>query len=86
MIVLLVLPRSNCRSTAAPKPYSNYFGFLHYHAAMYRGPCKAAPGPAHCESMGRAWHKGYTILYLNPEEPTFLGFLIMISLYKSLKR
>ena len=24
--------------------------------------------------------------YLNPEEPTFLGFLIMISLYKSLKR
>ena len=25
-------------------------------------------------------------VYLNPEEPTFLGFLIMISLYKSLKR
>ena len=25
-------------------------------------------------------------LYLNPEEPTFLGFLIMISLYKSSKR
>ena len=25
-------------------------------------------------------------LFLNPEEPTFLGFLIMISLYKSLKR
>ena len=24
-------------------------------------------------------------VYLNPEEPTFLGFLIMISLYKSLK-
>ena len=24
--------------------------------------------------------------YLNPEEPTFLGLLIMISLYKSLKR
>ena len=24
--------------------------------------------------------------YLNPEEPTFLGFLIMISLYKSLNR
>ena len=24
-------------------------------------------------------------LLLNPEEPTFLGFLIMISLYKSLK-
>ena len=24
--------------------------------------------------------------YLNPEEPTFLGFPIMISLYKSLKR
>ena len=24
--------------------------------------------------------------YLNPEEPTFLGFLILISLYKSLKR
>ena len=25
-------------------------------------------------------------VYLNPEEPTFLGFLIMISLNKSLKR
>ena len=25
-------------------------------------------------------------VYLNPEEPTFLGFLIMISLYTSLKR
>ena len=25
-------------------------------------------------------------IYLNPEEPTFLGFLIIISLYKSLKR
>ena len=25
-------------------------------------------------------------VYLNPEEPTFLGFLIMIALYKSLKR
>ena len=24
--------------------------------------------------------------YLNPEEPAFLGFLTMISLYKSLKR
>ena len=24
--------------------------------------------------------------YLNPEEPTFLGLLIMISLYESLKR
>ena len=24
--------------------------------------------------------------YLDPTEPTFLGFLIMISLYKSLKR
>ena len=24
-------------------------------------------------------------IYLNPEEPTFLGFLIMISLYKSIK-
>ena len=25
-------------------------------------------------------------VYLNPEEPTFLGLLIMISLYESLKR
>ena len=25
-------------------------------------------------------------VYLHPEEPTFLGLLIMISLYKSLKR
>ena len=25
-------------------------------------------------------------VYLSPEEPTFLGFLLMISLYKSLKR
>ena len=24
--------------------------------------------------------------YLNPEQPTFLGFLIMISAYKSLKK
>ena len=26
------------------------------------------------------------LLYLNPEEPTFLGFFTMVSLYKSLKR
>ena len=28
------------------------------------------------------WYRAY----LNPEDPTFLGFLIMISLYKFLKR
>ena len=35
--------------------------------------------------LGALGFKGFRV-YLNPEEPTFLGFVIMISLYKSLKR
>ena len=30
--------------------------------------------------------RAFRVYLLDPEEPPFLGFLIMISLYKSLKR
>ena len=46
---------------------------------------QSAPG----DSLGWAWAgppKTMIKSYLNPEEPTFLGFLIMIYLYKSLQR
>ena len=54
--------------------------FLSFRGGFHKdlGSSADVPGPAE----GPKWFR----VYLDPKEPTFLGFLIMISLYKPLNR
>ena len=94
--LILGPPRVIIMSNATPEPEASMAKFvstknivetLHVLKSHSKGPCieLGTKKASHC-LQGLDGVTLSSRVYLNPEEPTFLGFLIMISLYRSLKR